>query len=59
MVERIHRYFDLVLIHGDQDFIAFDETFPRMSEISDISLYTGYVAVCPGRTTRKARAPAK
>jgi predicted glycosyltransferase len=44
MVERIHRYFDLVLIHGDQDFIAFDETFPRMSEISDISLYTGYVA---------------
>lgn len=47
MVERIHRYFDLVLIHGDQDFIAFDETFPRMSEISDISLYTGYVAGAP------------
>lgn len=44
MVARVRRYFDLVLIHGDEDFIAFDETFPRMAEIADISRYTGYVA---------------
>jgi len=43
MVARTRNYFDLVLIHGDPDFIAFDETFPRMSEIADISRYTGYV----------------
>jgi len=44
MVDRVRRYFDLVLIHGDAAFIAFDQTFPRMAEISDISRYTGYVA---------------
>ncbi|MEP4378124.1 MAG: glycosyltransferase [Alphaproteobacteria bacterium] len=43
MVTRTRDFFDLVLIHGDPDFIAFDETFPRMSEIADISRYTGYV----------------
>lgn len=47
MVERIRRYFDLVLIHGDPAFIAFDETFPRMAEISDVSRYTGYVVDPP------------
>lgn len=47
MVDRVRRYFDLVLIHGDRDFITFDETFPRMSEIADISRYTGYVADPP------------
>lgn len=44
MVARVRAYFDLVLIHGDADFIAFDETFPRMAEIADVSRYTGYVA---------------
>lgn len=44
MVARVRTYFDLVLIHGDADFIAFDETFPRMAEIADVSRYTGYVA---------------
>lgn len=43
MVARTRNYFDLVLIHGDPEFIAFDETFARMSEIADLSRYTGYV----------------
>jgi len=43
MVARVHAQFDLVLIHGDRNFIAFDETFPRMAEIADVSRYTGYV----------------
>ena len=44
MVERVRRFFDLFLIHGDPNFITFEETFPRMAEIADISRYTGYVA---------------
>ncbi|MBO6782469.1 MAG: glycosyltransferase, partial [Alphaproteobacteria bacterium] len=44
MVERVRRFFDLALIHGDPDFITFEETFPRMAEIADVSQYTGYVA---------------
>ena len=44
MVQRVHDYFDLVLIHGDPDFIAFDQTFPRLSDIAALARYTGYVA---------------
>jgi predicted glycosyltransferase len=47
MVQRVHDYFDLVLIHGDPDFIAFDKTFPRLSDIADRAHYTGYVADPP------------
>lgn len=47
MVDRVRRYFDLVLIHEDAAFIAFDKTFPRMAKIADISRYTGYVADTP------------
>ena len=47
MVQRVQDYFDLVLIHGDPDFIAFDETFPRFNDISDLARYTGYVADAP------------
>ncbi len=47
MVQRAHDYFDLVLIHGDPDFIAFDETFPRLRDIADLIRYTGYVADPP------------
>ncbi len=44
MVDRVRRFFDLVLIHGDPEFISFEETFPRMGEIADVTRYTGYVA---------------
>ncbi len=44
MVERTRRYFDMALIHGDPHFITFEQTFPRMAEIADLSHYTGYVA---------------
>ncbi len=47
MVQRVRDYFDLVLIHGDPDFVAFDETFPRLSDIADVARYTGYVADPP------------
>lgn len=47
MVQRVADYFDLVLIHGDPDFIAFDKTFPRLSAIESLTRYTGYVADPP------------
>ena len=47
MVQRVRDYFDLILIHGDPDFIAFDETFPRLSDIANLARYTGYVADPP------------
>lgn len=47
MVARVKRFFDLVLIHGDAALIPFDETFPRMREIADVSRYTGYVVDPP------------
>ena len=47
MVQRVVDYFDLVLVHGDPDFIAFDKTFPRLSDIADLTRYTGYVADPP------------
>lgn len=47
MVRRALDYFDLILIHGDPDFIAFDETFPRLGDIAGLASYTGYVADPP------------
>ena len=47
MVHRALNYFDLILIHGDPDFIAFDQTFPRLRDIADLIRYTGYVADPP------------
>lgn len=47
MVQRVHDYFDLILIHGDPDFIVFDKTFPRLADIAELARYTGYVADPP------------
>lgn len=47
MVQRVVDYFDLVLVHGDPDFIAFDATFPRLADIAALTRYTGYVADPP------------
>ena len=47
MVRRALDYFDLILIHGDPDFITFDQTFPRLRDIADLVRYTGYVTDPP------------
>ena len=43
MLERIERYYDVVLVHGDPTLIPFDETFAPAHRISDKLRYTGYV----------------
>ena len=37
------RFYDLVLVHGDQRLIRFDASFPAAAEITDRIRYTGYV----------------
>lgn len=44
MVERVQRYFDGVLVHGDPEFCPFERTFPHARTIADKLHYTGYVA---------------
>lgn len=39
----VRRYFDLVLVHGDEALVPFDRTFPRAQAIADRLHYTGYV----------------
>ena len=47
MVERVRRYYDLVLVHGDPRFVSLDLTFPHAREIADRIAYTGYVVARP------------
>ena len=42
MLERVTRWYDLVLVHGDPDFVPFDATFPRLDQIAPLVRYTGY-----------------
>jgi predicted glycosyltransferase len=43
ILDQIKRYFDLVLVHGDSGFVAFDQTFPMAGSIGHKLRYTGYV----------------
>lgn len=52
MLERVERYYDLVLVHGDPDFVPFDETFPPARRIADRIRYTGYVVEPPAQDTQ-------
>lgn len=40
----VDSYFDLVLVHGDPEFITFDETFPVRGGLAGKIAYTGLVA---------------
>ncbi len=42
MLERVRRWYDLVLVHGDPAFVPFDATFPGLDEIRPLVRYTGY-----------------
>lgn len=48
MVERLQRYYDHALIHGDPAFIGLDRTFPHAAAIADKITYTGYVVDARG-----------
>jgi predicted glycosyltransferase len=42
--DRLHRYFDLLLVHSDPDFYPLEASFPEVQEISCPIQYTGYVS---------------
>lgn len=46
-LELVERHYDRVLVHGDPDLVAFDETFPCAARVADRILYTGYVVDPP------------
>ncbi|TNE39916.1 MAG: glycosyl transferase [Alphaproteobacteria bacterium] len=43
MLERVEKYFDHVLVHGDPELISLDHTFPHAARIAKRIFYTGYV----------------
>jgi predicted glycosyltransferase len=49
----IRRYYDLVLVHGDENVIPFGLSFPGAAEIADLVYSTGYVV----RTVPVKRGP--
>ncbi len=53
-VDLIKQYFDLVLVHGDPEFIRLEETFPLADAIQDRIAYSGLVAgPPPGPATKR------
>ena len=43
----MNQYFDMLLIHGDPNFVALDESFSRVKDIQCKTKYTGYVVQKP------------
>jgi predicted glycosyltransferase len=50
IVERLRRYFDAVLVHGDPALIPFAATFSGAAEIADLIGHTGYVTASRNAT---------
>ena len=50
VLDKLHRYFDLLLVHSDRAFLGLEETFSRAGDISVPMFYTGFVtkAAAPG-----------
>ena len=42
-VELIDGYYDLILVHGDEAFVGFDETFPETALLKSKIVYTGFI----------------
>lgn len=47
ILDAVERYFDLVLVHGDPDFIPLERSFPATARFRDKIRYTGYVLEMP------------
>ena len=59
VINMLHTYFDLLLIHSDDQLLTLDETFSRMNDIEIPVIYTGFVAQkanpAAGRQLRQER----
>ncbi|MBU2713030.1 glycosyltransferase family protein [Zooshikella harenae] len=43
VIHQLEQYFDAVLVHGDEQFIRLQDTFPAAARITSLLYYTGYV----------------
>ncbi|MGB7269765.1 MAG: glycosyltransferase [Albidovulum sp.] len=46
-IDLVHKYFDLVLVHGDPAFVRLEETFAPADQIRSKIAYSGLVAASP------------
>lgn len=53
VIDRLNRYFHLLLVHGDPELISLAETFSRMDDIKIPVSYTGYICQPPNPGDRK------
>lgn len=53
----IHRFYDMVLVHGDPEVLALSASFPRAGEISVPLHHTGYVVQPPPPPAPRADPP--
>jgi len=56
IVNLIENEFEIVLVHGDEAFVKFDETFPAAKQIENKLRYTGYVTSDAPKTIANADA---
>jgi predicted glycosyltransferase len=50
VLDALHRWFDLLLIHSDERLLPLGDTFNRFEEIRIPKVYTGFVAARPDST---------
>jgi len=43
MVALARRWFDMILVHADPDFVRLDDSFPQTAAIAGLLVYTGFV----------------
>ena len=53
VIDRLNRYFHLLLVHGDPKIIRLNETFSRMNDIKIPVTYTGYICQPPDPDDRE------
>lgn len=53
VIDRLNRYFHLLLVHGDPELISLDKTFSRMGDITIPVSYTGYICQPPNPGDRE------
>src|SRR5258706_1149098 len=51
----VNKYYDLVLVHGDERLQRLEETFPRVGDLNCPVAYTGYVVRPENRAAGSAR----
>jgi predicted glycosyltransferase len=53
----LNRYYDLVMVHGDENIVPFPSSFPKFSHIQVPVLHTGYVVQKIGQKPQKLDIP--